>query len=100
MNEIKFNNTIKNLRKNIPCPVIDVISYETFDYTMGSEEVYGGIDEKLTFNWRSIPHQENVRRKMDLSSAIRFVIVRIINSKIGCCLFFNLNILLVFFNGF
>lgn len=62
------------IRKSIPCPVIDVIKYDTFEYVTASEEVYGGLDGSLTFNWLSIPEEENKRRKMDMSSPIRFVL--------------------------
>ena len=62
-------------RKSIPCPVIDVIQYESFEYITASEEVYGGLDGTLTFNWLSIPEQENKRRKMDMSTPIRLNIL-------------------------
>ena len=67
---------MKNLslfRKAIPCPVIDVISDDTFEYLTGSDMTYGGFDSHFVFDWIPVPERENVRRNRDTSLPIRFV---------------------------
>lgn len=64
-------NEIKQNRKSIACPVIDVISDETFEYLTGSEMTYGGFDSHFVFDWIPVPARENERRKNDYSLALR-----------------------------
>ena len=33
------------------CPIIDVISDDTFEYMAGSDMTYGGFNWKLNFRW-------------------------------------------------
>ena len=68
----------KNLsRKSVVCPVIDVVSDETFEYLTGSEGTYGGFDSRLVFDWIPVPERENQRRNFASSAPLRFVSVRI-----------------------
>lgn len=62
-------------RKAVPCPVIDVVSDDTFEYLTGSELTYGGFDQRFTFDWIPVPERENVRRAHDKSRPLRFVYV-------------------------
>lgn len=63
--EIKKNN------KAVVCPVIDVISDDTFEYLTGSEMTYGGFDSHFVFDWIPVPERENSRRNNDFSLALR-----------------------------
>ena len=46
---------IKKDRKNVICPIIDVISDDTFEFLTGSDLTYGGFNWKLNFRY-SISH--------------------------------------------
>ena len=50
---------------NVVCPVIDVISDDTFQYHYrdSSSLNVGGFDWNLQFNWHPVPDRENKRRK-------------------------------------
>ena len=60
---------IKHDRKTVVCPIIDVISDDTFEYMAGSDMTYGGFNWKLHFHWYSIPQREMDRRKGDQTSS-------------------------------
>jgi polypeptide N-acetylgalactosaminyltransferase len=62
---------IKQNRRAVACPIIDVIHYEDFSYTPGAEWVTGGFDEKLVFRWWPVPKHEIQRRGGDKSLPIR-----------------------------
>lgn len=40
---------IKKDRTNVICPIIDVISDDTFEFLTGSDLTYGGFNWKLNF---------------------------------------------------
>lgn len=50
---------------NVVCPVIDVISDDTFEYHYRDSRSLnvGGFDWNLQFNWHSVPDREKRRRK-------------------------------------
>ncbi|XP_006825192.1 polypeptide N-acetylgalactosaminyltransferase 13-like [Saccoglossus kowalevskii] len=52
-------------RSRVVCPIIDVISDETFEFHAGSDMTYGGFNWKLNFRWYSVPKREMDRRKGD-----------------------------------
>ncbi|KAG9349243.1 hypothetical protein JZ751_027686 [Albula glossodonta] len=56
---------IKEDRKAVVCPIIDVISDDTFEYMAGSDMTYGGFNWKLNFRWYPVPQREMDRRKGD-----------------------------------
>uniref|UniRef100_UPI00358F83CA polypeptide N-acetylgalactosaminyltransferase 1 isoform X2 n=1 Tax=Myxine glutinosa TaxID=7769 RepID=UPI00358F83CA len=58
-------------RKNVVCPIIDVISDETFEYLAGSDMTYGGFNWKLNFRWYPVPQREMDRRKGDRTLPVR-----------------------------
>ena len=45
LNEIALN------RKAVVCPIIDVISDDTFEYVTASDMTWGGFNWKLNFRW-------------------------------------------------
>ncbi|XP_055973459.1 polypeptide N-acetylgalactosaminyltransferase 4 [Sorex fumeus] len=48
----------------VVCPVIDTIDWNTFEYYMQTgEPMIGGFDWRLTFQWRSVPRREQLRRR-------------------------------------
>ncbi|KAK7479267.1 hypothetical protein BaRGS_00029515, partial [Batillaria attramentaria] len=62
---------IKNNRKSVVCPIIDVISDDTFEYITGSDMTWGGFNWKLNFRWYPVPQRELDRRKGDRSVPTR-----------------------------
>lgn len=58
-------------RTTVVCPIIDVISDETFEYHAGSDMTYGGFNWKLNFRWYPVPQREMDRRKGDRSLPVR-----------------------------
>uniref|UniRef100_A0AAY4CWZ4 Polypeptide N-acetylgalactosaminyltransferase n=1 Tax=Denticeps clupeoides TaxID=299321 RepID=A0AAY4CWZ4_9TELE len=62
---------IKEDRKSVVCPIIDVISDETFEYMAGSDMTYGGFNWKLNFRWYPVPQREMDRRKGDRTLPVR-----------------------------
>uniref|UniRef100_A0A4W3IJC8 Polypeptide N-acetylgalactosaminyltransferase n=1 Tax=Callorhinchus milii TaxID=7868 RepID=A0A4W3IJC8_CALMI len=62
---------IKNNRKTVVCPIIDVISDDTFEYMAGSDMTYGGFNWKLNFRWYPVPQREMDRRKGDRTLPVR-----------------------------
>ncbi|KAK9885241.1 hypothetical protein WA026_010743 [Henosepilachna vigintioctopunctata] len=58
-------------RKTVVCPIIDVISDETFEYVTASDMTWGGFNWKLNFRWYRVPQREMERRNNDRSSPLR-----------------------------
>lgn len=56
------------------CPIIDVISDDTFEYMAGSDMTYGGFNWKLNFRWYPVPQREMERRKGDRTLPVRSVL--------------------------
>jgi len=54
-------------RKAVVCPIIDVISDETFEYVTASDMTWGGFNWKLNFRWYRVPQREVDRRDGDRS---------------------------------
>jgi len=54
-------------RKAVVCPIIDVISDETFEYVSASDMTWGGFNWKLNFRWYRVPQREVDRRDGDRS---------------------------------
>ncbi|CAH8468442.1 unnamed protein product [Schistosoma turkestanicum] len=44
--------------KRIVCPIIDVISHDTFEYLLGSDRTWGTFDWHFTFHWETIVDRE------------------------------------------
>lgn len=59
------------------CPIIDVISDDTFEYMAGSDMTYGGFNWKLNFRWYPVPQREMDRRKGDRTLPVRLVTARL-----------------------
>lgn len=59
-------------RTAVVCPIIDVISDETFEYMAGSDMTYGGFNWKLNFRWYPVPQREMDRRKGDRTLPVRY----------------------------
>ncbi|XP_051566309.1 polypeptide N-acetylgalactosaminyltransferase 13-like isoform X2 [Myxocyprinus asiaticus] len=62
---------IKEDRRAVVCPIIDVISDESFEYMAGSDMTYGGFNWKLNFRWYPVPQREMDRRKGDRTLPVR-----------------------------
>jgi len=62
---------IKKDRTNVICPIIDVISDDTFEFLTGSDLTYGGFNWKLNFRWYPVPQREVDRRGGDRSLPMR-----------------------------
>ncbi|MGH0166872.1 UNVERIFIED_CONTAM: hypothetical protein FKN15_061662, partial [Acipenser sinensis] len=58
-------------RRTVVCPIIDVISDDTFEYMAGSDMTYGGFNWKLNFRWYPVPQREMDRRKGDRTLPVR-----------------------------
>ena len=58
-------------RKTVVCPIIDVISDETFQYVAASDLTWGGFNWKLNFRWFTVPQRETDRRQGDRSQPVR-----------------------------
>ena len=59
-------------RRTVVCPIIDVISDDTFEYMAGSDMTYGGFNWKLNFRWYPVPQREMDRRKGDRTLPVRY----------------------------
>jgi len=58
-------------RKTVVCPVIDVISDESFEYITASDMTWGGFNWKLNFRWYRVPQREMDRREGDRTAPLR-----------------------------
>jgi len=58
-------------RKTVVCPIIDVISDNTFEYVTASDMTWGGFNWKLNFRWYRVPQREMDRRNGDRTSPLR-----------------------------
>ncbi|UYV72552.1 GALNT1 [Cordylochernes scorpioides] len=55
----------------VVCPVIDVISDESFEYSFAPDTTWGGFNWKLNFRWYQVPEREMTRRKGDPTMSLR-----------------------------
>lgn len=58
-------------RRTVVCPIIDVISDETFEYITASDMTWGGFNWKLNFRWYRVPQREMSRRGGDRTAPLR-----------------------------
>ncbi|XP_050299063.1 polypeptide N-acetylgalactosaminyltransferase 5 isoform X3 [Anthonomus grandis grandis] len=58
-------------RKTVVCPIIDVISDETFEYITASDMTWGGFNWKLNFRWYRVSQREMDRRKGDRTAPLQ-----------------------------
>ena len=65
--------TLFCFRTSVACPIIDVISDDTFEYITGSDMTWGGFNWKLNFRWYPVPQRELDRRGGDRSQPTRYV---------------------------
>ncbi|CAH2236681.1 jg20900 [Pararge aegeria aegeria] len=62
---------IKEDPTRVVCPVIDVISMDTFQYIGASADLRGGFDWNLVFKWVYLTHAERSARLSDPTQVIR-----------------------------
>lgn len=55
-------------RTSVVCPIIDVISDDSFEYITGSDMTWGGFNWKLNFRWYPVPQRELDRRSGERSN--------------------------------
>ncbi|CAH0561150.1 unnamed protein product [Brassicogethes aeneus] len=75
----------------VVCPVIDVISMDTFQYIGASADLRGGFDWNLVFKWEYLSYAERETRQRDPTQSIRtpmiagglFVIDKAYFAKLG-----------------
>lgn len=62
-------------KRNVVCPVIDVIEDDSFKYQYGNARStsIGGFDWNLQFNWHAIPEDERARREYKDFLPVRWV---------------------------
>lgn len=58
-------------RTRVVCPIIDVISDETFEYIPASDMTWGGFNWKLNFRWYRVPQRELDRRNNSHALPVR-----------------------------
>ncbi|XP_055295558.1 polypeptide N-acetylgalactosaminyltransferase 5 isoform X1 [Sitodiplosis mosellana] len=58
-------------RTTVVCPIIDVISDDTFEYVTASDQTWGGFNWKLNFRWYRVPQREMERRHNDKTAPLR-----------------------------
>ena len=63
---------LEHNRSTVICPIIDVISDDTFEYITGSDMTWGGFNWKMNFRWYSVPQREIERRHGDRSLPLRY----------------------------
>ncbi|CAH1646826.1 unnamed protein product [Spodoptera littoralis] len=62
---------VKEDPTRVVCPVIDVISMDTFQYIGASADLRGGFDWNLVFKWEYLGHAERSARLSDPTQVIR-----------------------------
>lgn len=58
-------------RTRVVCPIIDVISDDTFEYVTASDMTWGGFNWKLNFRWYRVPQREMERRGGDRTQPLK-----------------------------
>ncbi|XP_015600432.1 polypeptide N-acetylgalactosaminyltransferase 5 isoform X1 [Cephus cinctus] len=58
-------------RTTVVCPIIDVISDDTFEYITASDMTWGGFNWKLNFRWYRVAPREMERRNGDRTAPLR-----------------------------
>lgn len=58
-------------RTRVVCPIIDVISMDTFQYIGASADLRGGFDWNLVFKWEYLTLDQRLKRQQDPTGAIK-----------------------------
>lgn len=58
-------------KSTVVCPIIDVISDDTFEYIPASDMTWGGFNWKLNFRWYRVAQREMDRRLGDRTAPLR-----------------------------
>ncbi|XP_059178444.1 polypeptide N-acetylgalactosaminyltransferase 2-like isoform X2 [Physella acuta] len=62
---------VKEDRRNVVSPIIDVISMDNFDYIGASADLKGGFDWNLVFKWDYMTAEERNRQRQNPTAPIR-----------------------------
>uniref|UniRef100_A0A2C9LFP0 Polypeptide N-acetylgalactosaminyltransferase n=1 Tax=Biomphalaria glabrata TaxID=6526 RepID=A0A2C9LFP0_BIOGL len=62
---------VKQDRRNVVSPIIDVISMDNFDYIGASADLKGGFDWNLVFKWDYMSAEERNRQRQNPTAPIR-----------------------------
>ncbi|KAH9499637.1 Polypeptide N-acetylgalactosaminyltransferase 2 [Bulinus truncatus] len=62
---------VKEDRRNVVSPIIDVISMDNFDYIGASADLKGGFDWNLVFKWDYMSAEERNRQRQNPTAPIR-----------------------------
>lgn len=68
--EFNFASPLQD-RTRVVCPIIDVISMDTFQYIGASADLRGGFDWNLVFRWEYLSSDEKRRRQKDPTQVIK-----------------------------
>jgi len=57
-------------KRRVVCPIIDVISMDTFQYIGASADLRGGFDWNLVFKWEYLTADQRLKRQQDPTGPI------------------------------
>lgn len=68
-------------RKRVVCPVIDIISDDTFAYVRSFELHWGAFNWELHFRWYNLGASELNKRRQDITEPFRYLFYNVYSAK-------------------